>query len=111
MGHSHLLHRGLLHGLQRGDLLYLGLMGAGGQPAPPGASPQGAGELVLHAWSTSCPPAALTLVPAGLVLTPSSATCSCAAGFLPFLNMLSQMYNQHRFLAQLWPAAGPFFTV
>ena len=57
---------------------------AGGQPAPPGASPQAAGELVLRAWSTSCPPAALTLGAAGLVLTPLSQLLSHSS-FFPFL--------------------------
>uniref|UniRef100_A0A8B9C650 Ig-like domain-containing protein n=1 Tax=Anser brachyrhynchus TaxID=132585 RepID=A0A8B9C650_9AVES len=53
---------------------------AGGQPAPPGASPQAAGELLLRVWSTSCTPAALTLGAVGLVLTtstPSSASMAC----------------------------------
>uniref|UniRef100_A0A8B9C3U0 Peroxisomal targeting signal 1 receptor n=1 Tax=Anser brachyrhynchus TaxID=132585 RepID=A0A8B9C3U0_9AVES len=52
---------------------------AGGQPAPPGASPQATGELLLRAWSTSCPPAALPLGAAGLVLTPCSPSCCCTA--------------------------------
>ena len=45
---------------------------AGGQPAPPGASPQAAGELWLRAWSAFCPPSALTLGAAGLFCTPLS---------------------------------------
>ena len=67
---------------------------AGGQRAPPGASPQAAGELLLCAWSTSCPASALTLVSAGLVFTPCSPSCCCAAFFFFFLYLLSQRPNQ-----------------
>uniref|UniRef100_A0A8C3GKR9 Transient receptor potential cation channel subfamily M member 6 n=1 Tax=Cairina moschata TaxID=8855 RepID=A0A8C3GKR9_CAIMO len=49
---------------------------AGGQPAPPGASPQAAGELLLPAWVTSCPPAALIWVTAGWISQALFKLCS-----------------------------------
>lgn len=68
---------------------------------------------LLHAWSTSCLPSALTLVAAGLFLphflTPLSQLlqcCSEAVFFYPFLNLLSQRHPA-LLMAQLWPEIGP----
>lgn len=62
----------------------------------------GCRELLLHAWSISCP-CTLTVVPAGLLLsffTLYSPTCCCAAVF-PFFNLLSQRCSQYCSLSQL----------
>lgn len=86
---------------------------AGGQPAPPDASPQATEELLLHAWSTSWPPSVLALVTAGLVFTSLSQLLSQSSFFFfffffPFLNLLSPRCKQHHLQAWLWAAAGPF---
>ena len=83
---------------------------AGGQPAPPGASPQAAGELLLRACSTCCPPAALTLGAAGLLLTPHSPICCCNSPSFFFTppslkNALTEAF-QHCLLVWLWAARG-----
>lgn len=49
-------------------------------------------ELLLHAWSISCPPA-LTLGAAGLLLSLLSPSCWSTADFR-FLNLLFQRHNQ-----------------
>ena len=88
----HLLHCGLLHGLQRGTLLHCGTpWAAGGQPASPWSSPQAAGDFCSGAWSTSPPPSSLTLAPARLFLTPLTLPAAVwRSVFFPVLNMLSQ---------------------
>jgi len=74
----------------------------------------GCRELLLHAWSTCCP-CALTLVPAGLLLSfcsLHSPRCCCAAVF-PFLNLLSQRCSQYHSLSQLlqwWVPFGAFWN-
>jgi len=59
-----------------------------------------AGNLCSEAWSTSCPPPALTLVPAELFLSRIRAPLWLLffpAGFFPpFLNLLSQSHYHHR---------------
>ncbi|XP_010717779.1 multidrug resistance-associated protein 1-like [Meleagris gallopavo] len=57
-------------------------------------------ELLLHAWSISCPPA-LTLGAAGLLLSLLSASCWSTVDF-PFLNLLFQRHNQ----LLLWLGSG-----
>jgi len=83
-----LMHNGLLHGctyrsaphgshgLQRAFLLHHG-------PLP------GCKELLLHSWSISCPPSALTLVAAEFCLpfSPSSHPVALVQQFFPFWNL------------------------
>ena len=54
-------------------------------------------ELLLHLWTTSCPPSALTLMAAGLFLSHfslSSPSCCCPAVF-PFLKSALPEHTQH----------------
>jgi len=52
----------------------------------------GCRELLLHVWITSCPPSALTSVPAGLLscISHSSLPAAVVQKFFPSLNLLSQ---------------------
>ena len=60
-GHIHLLHRGLLNGLQRGDLLRRGTHGLQGDSLLHHRPLHGLqGNFSSGAWSPSCPPSALT---------------------------------------------------
>ena len=88
-GQIHLLHHGLLHWLQCGDLLCCSTpWAAEEQPAPPLHRLQGNFCSGLLLWSTTCSPS-LTLVSSGLRLSTFSHSslqlllCSC---FIPFLN-------------------------
>ena len=56
-------------GCRRGSALPWTSMDCRAQPDPPWSSPQAAGNLCSSAWSTSCPPSALTLGSAGLLLS------------------------------------------
>ena len=61
-------------------------------------------ELLLHLWTTSCPPSALTLMAAGLFLSHfslSSPSCCCPAVF-PFLKSALPEHTQHH----LWLMSG-----
>ena len=69
-GHIHLLHRGLLHGLQRGDLLRVGPVGCRGTACSTrGLSPGRRGTAAVS-LEHLLPPAALTLGAAERFLTP-----------------------------------------
>ena len=73
------------HGLQGDSLLHCGPL-------------LGCRELLLCAWSTSCPFPMLTLVPIGLFLShflTSPSQLLSHSFFLPFLNLLSQRHNEH----------------
>ena len=70
----------------------------------------GCRELLLHAWSTSCPPPALALGAAGTLLphlSPLSPNCSCRAVSLPSVCSLKGPVS---LTAQLCPAAGPCWS-
>jgi len=56
-----------------------------GQPAPPWSAPGLQGNLCSGAWSTSCPPSALTVGSAELSLLSLAARCPYA-GIFPLLN-------------------------
>ena len=85
---------------------------AGGQPAPPGASPPAAGELCCV---PGAPPALLLHSPWGLqgcfsLSSHPSLPAAVAQQISPFFNLLSQRPNQPHSLAHLWPAVGPFWS-
>jgi len=71
-------------------------MGCRAQPDPPLSPPWAAGNLCSGAWSTSCPPSALTSGSAGLFLShilivSLHSYCSTAV-FSPFLTISSQRF-------------------
>jgi len=90
-----LLQRKVFHGLQVGICSTVNLHGLQGQPAPPWSALWAAENLCSGAWSTSCPPSALTMGPAEFFLTYShwflsAAILLCRGVFFHLLTYVTQ---------------------
>jgi len=91
-----MIHGGLLHGCAWRSVP-CGAYGLQGDDLLLHEPLLGCTELLLHAWSTSCPPFALTLVASGLLLIShfSLPSAECTALFSPFLKSESTPSTSH----------------